>query len=264
MTTTSNIGDMPTTTTSRGGFIRKFNWTEDLLFILAKEVHYARAYKHTKNTAMKGKWEMVLTRLKTNYPIKDGPGTDDFALLDIVPVALQNHFKRNMKEIMKKHGISEEGANLSGLPELPSEYESLMITMAKDEFKEKSKRKRESAKKEATKKLMDSINREGLTQQGELSNDTSIVLGEDDDDSENDDSGANKKKMSPDSVVSMSSSNKEFNAMNYIDSIINEFRQKEEDPLDREMKLEAINASKQQAEAFKAQADYYKFMMNNK
>ena len=69
---------------------------------------------------------MVLTRLKTNYPIKDGPGTDDFALLDIVPVALQNHFKRNMKEIMKKHGISEEGANLSGLPELPSEYESLM------------------------------------------------------------------------------------------------------------------------------------------
>jgi hypothetical protein len=38
-----------------------------------------------------------------------------------------------MKEIMKKHGISEEGANLSGLPELPSEYESLMITMAKDE-----------------------------------------------------------------------------------------------------------------------------------
>ena len=154
---------MPTTTASRGGFIRKFYWTEDLLFILAKEVHYARAYKHTKNTAMKGKWEMVLTRLKTNYPIKDGPGTDDFALLDIVPVALQNHFKRNMKEIMKKHGISEEGANLSGLPELPSEYESLMITMAKDEFKEKSKRKRESAKKEATKKLMDSINREGLT-----------------------------------------------------------------------------------------------------
>ena len=97
MTTTSNIGDMP----SRGGFIRKFNWTEDLLFILANEDHYARAYKHTKNTAMKGKWKMVLTRLKTNYPIKDGPGTDDFALLDIVPVALQNHFKRNKKEIRR-------------------------------------------------------------------------------------------------------------------------------------------------------------------
>jgi len=52
--------------------------------------------------------------------------------------------------------------------------------------------------------------------------------------------------------------------MNYIESIITVFRQKEEDPLDREMKLEAINASKQQAEAFKTQADYYKFMMNNK
>ena len=70
---------MTTNTASRGGFIRKFNWTEDLLFILAKEVHYAGAYKHTKNTAMKGKWEMVLTRLKTNYRTKDGPGTDDFA-----------------------------------------------------------------------------------------------------------------------------------------------------------------------------------------
>jgi hypothetical protein len=76
------------------------------------------------------------SRLKINYPIKDGFATDDFALLDIVPVALQNHFKRNMKEIMKKHRISEEGANLSGLPELPSDCESLMIIMAKDEFKE--------------------------------------------------------------------------------------------------------------------------------
>ena len=93
---------------------------------------------------------------------------------------------------------------------------------------------------------------------------SSILLGEDDDGSKNDDSASNKKKMSPDSVVSISSSNKEFNAMNYIESIITEFRQKEEDPLDRKMKLEAINASKQQAEAFKAQADYYKFMMNNK
>ena len=79
MTTTSNFGDMTTNTASSGGFIRKFNWTEDLLFILAKEVHYAGAYKHTKNTAMKGEWEMVLTRLKTNYRTKDGPGTDDFA-----------------------------------------------------------------------------------------------------------------------------------------------------------------------------------------
>ena len=73
---------------------------------------------------------------------------------------------------------------------------------------------------------------------------SSIVLGEDDDGSKNDDSASNKKKMSPDSVVSISSSNKEFNAMNYIESIITEFRQKEEDPLDRKMKLEAINASK--------------------
>ena len=107
---------------------------------------------------MKGKWEMVLTRLKTNYPIKDGPGTDDFALLDIVPVALQNHFKRNMKEIMKKHGISEEEANLSGLPELPSEYESLMITMAKDEFKEKRQLEKERISEKGSNKEAHGLN----------------------------------------------------------------------------------------------------------
>jgi hypothetical protein len=95
---------------------------------------------------------------------------------------------------------------------------------------------------------MDSINREGFTQQGELSNDTSFLLGEDDDDSEKEDSASNKKQLSPDSVVSISRSHKEFNAMNYIESFITEFRQKKEDPVDRDMKLEAINASKQQAE----------------
>ena len=49
MTTTSNIGDMPTTTASRGRFIRKFNWTEDLQ--ANKEYSYERQVGDGFNSA---------------------------------------------------------------------------------------------------------------------------------------------------------------------------------------------------------------------
>jgi hypothetical protein len=42
---------------------------------------------------MKVKWQIVLTRLKATYPVKDGDQSIDLTDLDITAIALQNHFK---------------------------------------------------------------------------------------------------------------------------------------------------------------------------
>ena len=49
-----------------------FKWNKDLAHVLAKEVFRAHAYKNTKDSSMKVKWQIVLTRLKATYPVKDG------------------------------------------------------------------------------------------------------------------------------------------------------------------------------------------------
>ena len=51
---------------------------------------------------MKVKWQIVLTRLKATYPVKDGDQSIDFTDLVITAIALQNHFKRIMEDLEKK------------------------------------------------------------------------------------------------------------------------------------------------------------------
>lgn len=126
-----------------------FKWNKDLEHVLAKEVFRAHAYKNTKDSSMKVKWQIVLTRLKATYPVKDGDQSIDFTDLDITAIALQNHFKRIMEDLEKKAAISEEGANLSGLPEVPSELDSLLMHMSKEADKVKHLKKRDKEKKKA-------------------------------------------------------------------------------------------------------------------
>ena len=104
-----------------------FTWTDDKKYTLAKLVLRHEGYKST-DRAHTEKWDIILTKLKLK---------PEFADLDIQPLALQNHFKRMQKDVMKSAGISMEGANLSGLPEEPSELVTLLSNMAKEIFDKK-------------------------------------------------------------------------------------------------------------------------------
>ena len=174
----------PTTSTSSGPLSKKvtqkgyFKWNKDLEHVLAKEVFRAHAYKNTKDSSMKVKWQIVLTRLKATYPVKDGDQSIDFTDLDITAIALQNHFKRIMEDLEKKAAI-EEGANLSGLLEVPSELDSLLMHMSKEADKVKHLKKRDKEKKKAERKVNETINKEELLKQGQLSNDSSFTVDED-------------------------------------------------------------------------------------
>ena len=116
-----------------------FSWTEDKKYTLAKLALRYEGYK-SSDKPHNEKWETILEKLKTK---------PEFSDLEIQPIALQNHFKRMQKDALKAAGISMEGANLSGLPEEPSELVTLLSNMAREVFEKKLlvKRRRRSRKR---------------------------------------------------------------------------------------------------------------------
>jgi hypothetical protein len=123
-----------------------FKWSEEMAYKLAKLVLRHKGYKRTELT-MKDKWSSILSELKRDEVFHD---------LNISWESLQNAFRRNCEKVLKDAGISEEGANLSGLPEQPSDYQTLVINMAEEVAKEKDKSKRAAAKRKFEQEVMKS------------------------------------------------------------------------------------------------------------
>jgi hypothetical protein len=103
----------------------KFNWHDEAKLELAKVTNKHKGYIKTA-TSHEVKWVHILAEIKSN-PL--------FGTLDVTAATLKTAFDRHQKEILRNLGISEEGANLSGLMEKPSDYELLMINMAQEEAK---------------------------------------------------------------------------------------------------------------------------------
>ena len=102
-----------------------FNWTEAKKYEFICLVQKESGHRKT-DVSYKIKWETILTKLKAK---------SNFLELSIKAPALQNTFERFKDQVLKECGISEEGANLSGLPEEASEYVKLIVAMAEEEFK---------------------------------------------------------------------------------------------------------------------------------
>ena len=111
-----------------------FVWTKEKKYVLAQLALKYKGYKNSDRTHAE-KWEQILEKLK----LKVG-----FEELDIKPVPLHNHFKRMMEDVSELTGTSREGANLSGLPEEPSEYIKIMLNMYEEVHQNNAKHVRRS------------------------------------------------------------------------------------------------------------------------
>ena len=116
-----------------------FTWTEDKKYTLAKLALRYEGYK-SSDKPHNEKWETILEKMKTKTEFSD---------LVIQPLALQNRFKRMQKDALKAAGISMEGANLSGLPEEPSELVTLLSNMAREVYDKKVVGKEKKKKQKA-------------------------------------------------------------------------------------------------------------------
>lgn len=100
----------------------------------------------------------------------------DFAGLSIKQDALKVQFDRNKTEVLEACGISEEGANLSGLPEEASEYIKLMILLAKEDHDLEHSKKVTKDKKKAVQKALLTHEIASLEEQGAFSNNGDQLL----------------------------------------------------------------------------------------
>ena len=91
-------------------------WSQEEQLDLAKVVMRFKGYKNTELT-YEQKFTMIVSNLITEKP--------KYAAFGLKPLTLQQAFKRQQEVTLKALGISEEGANLSGLPEDISELHQL-------------------------------------------------------------------------------------------------------------------------------------------
>ena len=134
---------------------------------LAKIVKRYNGHLKTKDMPMKAKWELILTALKSK---------DEFLELKILSGAVAVKFHRDQEKVLEKFQISKEGANLSGLPNVPSPYEHLHLSMAEEAATKEKKRKRAMKINSDQKKNIEFITASQLMAQGTISSETSPDL----------------------------------------------------------------------------------------
>ena len=103
------------------------------------------------------KWEKILTKLKEK---------SNFSELKIKAPALRITFERFKDAVLKECGISEEGANLSGLKAEASAYVQLIVSMAEEEHKRAYQAERKDKKKKTIQKGLLTHEVLALTTQG--------------------------------------------------------------------------------------------------
>ena len=221
-----------------------FKWSDKAKLSLAREVMKNEAYKKT-SINMNSKWQIVLSNLI---------GKEEFIGLEITPLALQNKFNAEQKVILETHGISKEGANLSGLAEVPSDYVSLMIDMAEMKSKEKNKKDKIKLKKKLKDQAMKNTENSELKKQGATTPSVSITP------SDNTNNNSNKSSSVSSSSTGGSNNNKIsfLEALNQklIDALGSELGAEEDLELERRLKRAQILAAENQA-------NYYASLMNN-
>ena len=140
------------------------------------------------------KWEKILSKLKEK---------SNFSELSIKSSALRNTYERFKDAVLKEHGISEEGANLSGLPEEPSAYVKLIVSMAEEEHKRAHQAERKDKKKKTFQKGLLTHEVLALTTQGKtfINLDDPIITKSGDCDAANEKEGS--PSLSPSSSITV-------------------------------------------------------------
>jgi hypothetical protein len=216
-----------------------FNWDLEKQFTLAKIVKRYNGHIKTKDMSMKSKWDLILNNLKAR---------DEFIELKILQGPLAVKFHRDQEKVLEKFQISKEGANLSGLPEQPSPYEHLHISMAEESATKEKKRKRAAEVKYVQKQSIEGITASQLEAQGKIKSQSSCTS-----DSSPADSNISSLSTYDDNTTSAATFiNKLTEKLTA--TFTNPFEDEDRD-LDRKLKRAQIRAAE-------AQEDYYLCLKN--
>jgi hypothetical protein len=159
-------------------------WSDEKKNLVANLASKYEAYKKTPGKTFEKKWQDVLSDCqKSKFCIEwitNPPKWD----------ALETAFNRWMAETLKKYGISEEGANLSGLEEEADQFTKLMMSMAEDKAECEEAKKKEKEKEEKKRAAIFTHENAQINQQSKLGDSSRVAI---------------KNELSPDVQSSFSS-----------------------------------------------------------
>ena len=95
--------------------------------------------------------------------MKSKPLFANFEVNDKSRSGIKAKFDRDQKEVLDKYGFTKGSANLSVLPEIPSDFESLHIDLAQDAVKDKARSKAKAQREKRKLELMNSIEQNNLS-----------------------------------------------------------------------------------------------------
>ena len=101
------------------------DWNAARKLALARSACSKRAYIKTDKT-FAVKFTEIIADLRANQPLLFP------ANVAYTATGLNSTFNRHMDQVLEKLGVSSECVNLSGLPENPGEYDTLMLNMASE------------------------------------------------------------------------------------------------------------------------------------
>jgi hypothetical protein len=132
-------------------------WTDEMNLRLAQLACKHKGYLRTQ-MKMEAKWETIAGLLKA---------LPEFESVAITRHSAQVQFRRAQEQVLNAVGILPTGdrSNLSGLPEVPTEYQKLMIDMHKEVEKTKDVVKAKKNKKKKLERFLAATEAAGLMRQ---------------------------------------------------------------------------------------------------
>lgn len=169
--TTVETATTATTVTTAAPIVTssKIKWTNEMKYILMKAVYVRKAHISTKDLTMEQKFQLIKASL-LDVPEFKSLGQQ---FIDFKPPSLMEKFRKLLDEVDQKYGITKAGSNLSGLDEMPSEYEKLVLEMLREKAAKQIDKKSLTEKEKVFSGVLNSINNSGMASQGKLS---SVVL----------------------------------------------------------------------------------------
>ena len=163
------IATTPVTAKFRSTESNYIVWTNEKKLLVANCASKFEAYKKTSKTFEK-KWQEVLVDCQKSEICVD------WILNPPKWEALETAFNRWMKEVLKDAGISEEGANLSGLTDEPDAFISIMLSMAEDKAQSLEEKKKEKEKEERKREAIFTHENQQLANQSKLKNFSDVAI----------------------------------------------------------------------------------------
>ena len=148
----------------------RIRYTKEMKEAIAKIICQTQAYKRTERSK-ESKYQEVERTVAIHPAFRDLPNKP-------TAMAIEKEFKRMTNDLLERAGMSKEGANVSALPDAPTDHEQLLMNMAEECHNSKVEKANDKEKKRKVQQALFGHETEGLRAQGVINMSLSLRNGD--------------------------------------------------------------------------------------